>query len=315
MTQVQPYPVVSYLIDQFGAWLTQRRQLHELSQLDHGEFTRMAHELGLAPGDLQALVRRGVDGAEELPQMLRALGCRVQVCASGLAGLRALCETRFDLVLMDIQMPGMDGVEALSWFRQGKTRRFSFVTPTGTPVIAVTANALEGDEARFLGLGFDGYLSKPFRQSQLLAMLIQHLRPSAPAESGPSGGGAAPAPAAAAGTDVLDAQALERLRELDPTGENRLMERVVSAFETSVARLMPQLQEALQSNELAGIRHVSHTLKSSSASMGAVKLSKMCAEIETMARQGLSDGMDERVAQLTAEVEVVRAALKRMLNA
>jgi HPt (histidine-containing phosphotransfer) domain-containing protein len=49
--------------------------------------------------------------------------------------------------------------------------------------------------------------------------------------------------------------------------------------------------------------------------MGAVKLSKMCAEIETMARQGLSDGMDERVAQLTAEVEVVRAALKRMLNA
>jgi hypothetical protein len=74
MTQVQPYPVVSYLIDQFGAWLTQRRQLHELSQLDHGEFTRMAHELGLAPGDLQALVRRRVDGAEELPQMLRALG-------------------------------------------------------------------------------------------------------------------------------------------------------------------------------------------------------------------------------------------------
>ncbi|ARN21590.1 hybrid sensor histidine kinase/response regulator [Piscinibacter gummiphilus] len=261
------------------------------------------------------VVEDNVVNQEVIGQMLRALGCRVQVCASGLAGLRALCETRFDLVLMDIQMPGMDGVEALSWFRQGKTRRFSFVTPTGTPVIAVTANALEGDEARFLGLGFDGYLSKPFRQSQLLAMLIQHLRPSAPAESAPSGGGAAPAPAAAAGTDVLDAQALERLRELDPTGENRLMERVVSAFETSVARLMPQLQEALQSNELAGIRHVSHTLKSSSASMGAVKLSKMCAEIETMARQGLSDGMDERVAQLTAEVEVVRAALKRMLNA
>jgi len=74
MTTAQPYPVVSYLIDQFGAWVQQRRQLNELSELDHGEFTRMAHELGLAPGDLKELVLRGVDGAEELPQMLRALG-------------------------------------------------------------------------------------------------------------------------------------------------------------------------------------------------------------------------------------------------
>ena len=264
---------------------------------------------------------------EVIGQMLRALGCRVQLCASGLAGLRALCETRFDLVLMDIQMPGMDGVEALSWFRQGKTRRFQFLTPTSTPVIAVTANALEGDEQRFLGLGFDGYLSKPFRQSQLLAMLTQHLVPQAAEEAGgPAGGPAAPAsapvpapasaaPAPAPDGGVLDAQALERLRELDPTGENRLMERVVSAFETSVTRLMPQLDDALQAGELAGIRHVAHTLKSSSASMGAVKLSKMCSELETMARQGQSDGMTERVVQLQAEVEIVRVALKRMLNA
>ncbi len=74
MTPAHPYPVVSYLIDQFGDWLKQRRQLHELGELDRSEFSRMAHELGLAPGDLELLVRRGVDGASELPQMLRALG-------------------------------------------------------------------------------------------------------------------------------------------------------------------------------------------------------------------------------------------------
>lgn len=74
MTPAQPYPVVSYLIDQLGGWIKQRRQLHELGELDSGEFSRMAQELGLAPGDLVALVRRGVDGASELPQMLRALG-------------------------------------------------------------------------------------------------------------------------------------------------------------------------------------------------------------------------------------------------
>jgi len=262
------------------------------------------------------VVEDNVVNQEVIGQMLRVLGCRVRMCSSGLAGLRALCEARFDLVLMDIQMPGMDGVEALSRFRQGKARQFLFVTPATTPVIAVTANALEGDEARFLELGFDGYLSKPFRQRQLLAMLTQHIRPGASAESKQSTGSPPPAGSSTEGQDgVLDVQALDRLRELDPTGENRLMERVVSAFETSVARLMPQLDEALRSNELAGIRHVSHTLKSSSASMGAVKLSKMCSEIETMARQGQSDGMNERVALLQAEVDVVRAALKRVLNA
>ena len=268
------------------------------------------------------VVEDNVINQEVIGQMLRSLGCRVRVSPGGLAGLRALCDKHFDLVLMDIQMPGMDGVEVLQRFRQAKTGRFSFVTPTDTPVIAVTANALEGDAQRFLGLGFDGYLSKPFRQSQLLAMLTQHLQLSAPTEPRQAGAGSsglaplavAASSTAATGLDVLDAGALERLRELDPNNENRLMERVVNAFETSVGRLMPQLQDALLANELAGIRHVSHTLKSSSASIGAVKLSKMCSEIESMARQNQSDGMTERVVLLQAEVEIVRVALQRMLN-
>jgi uncharacterized protein YjiS (DUF1127 family) len=74
VTAVQPYPIVSNLIDRFGDWLKQRRELNELSELDGAEFRRMAHELGLAPSDLDAIVRKGVNGAEELPQMLRALG-------------------------------------------------------------------------------------------------------------------------------------------------------------------------------------------------------------------------------------------------
>lgn len=74
MTSAPSYPVVSYWFDRFSDWLKQSRQLHELGQLDRGEYSRMAHELGLAPSDLEMLVRRGVDGAEELPQMLRALG-------------------------------------------------------------------------------------------------------------------------------------------------------------------------------------------------------------------------------------------------
>ncbi len=262
---------------------------------------------------------------EVIGQMLRTLGCRVQVSSGALAGLRAMCEKKFDLVLMDIQMPGMDGVEALNWFRRRTAGRFNFLTSADTPIIAVTANALGGDEERFLGLGFDDYLSKPFRQSQLLAMLTKHLRPAAPADTGASGGasggvapGASRDSAGSEGADfdssVLDAQALERLRELDPNGENRLMERVVNAFETSVGRLMPQLQDALNGNELGGIRHVAHTLKSSSASIGAMKLSRMCSDVESRARHEQSEGMPERIAQLQAEVEIVRVALKKILG-
>src|SRR6187200_3170039 len=136
--------------------------------------------------------------------------------------MRTLCEQRFDLVLMDIQMPGMDGVEALGWFRRGPGERIAFVTPPITPVIAVTANALGGDRERLLGLGFDDYLSKPFRQSQLHVMLSRRLTPRVtPAAPVPADRRSASSGAAAVGVnatspgDVLDAQALERLRELD----------------------------------------------------------------------------------------------------
>jgi signal transduction histidine kinase/CheY-like chemotaxis protein len=245
---------------------------------------------------------------EVIGQMLESWGCHVVLRSGAMAGLQALRETRFDLVLMDIQMPGMNGVEALEAFRR-RAEADGFLTPASTPVIAVTADALGDDQARYLGAGFDGYLSKPFRQSQLHAMLTSHTRLSCPEDSFERGAAGA-APSAA----VLDEQALDRLRELDPNGENKLMERVVSAFETSVSRLMPQLQEAMASLQLPGIRHVAHTLKSSSASIGALELSRICADVEAMARQQQTDGMQGRVDALQAEVETVRVALKQVLN-
>jgi PAS domain S-box-containing protein len=251
---------------------------------------------------------------EVMGQMLRHLGLKVEVASSALRGLRALCEAHFDLVLMDIQMPGMDGVEALSWFRRGTSGRFQFITPVQTPVIAVTANALGGDQDRFLALGFDDYLSKPFRQSQLLAMLTKRLSPQAPADHTPPPGNADPAWAAAADS-VLDASALERLRELDPKGENQLLSRVIKAFESSAARLMPQLHDAERAGDHAGVRHVAHTLKSSSASIGAIKLSQLCAEIETMVRTERVENLDVRLGAMRAEVEIVLQALKRLLDA
>jgi signal transduction histidine kinase/DNA-binding response OmpR family regulator len=258
---------------------------------------------------------------EVIGQMLRSLGLKVRMASGAMHGLRSLCEAHFDLVLMDIMMPGMDGVEAVSWFRRGSGARFQFKTPTSTPVIAVTANALEGDEERFLSLGFNDYLSKPFRQNQLLTMLTRYLRPNFAMAAAPSSEAAAPCvpaspPSASRSVaslpSVLDNTALDRLRELDPSGQNKLMQRVIAAFETSVARMLPQVQQASQNNDRDGIRHVAHTLKSSSASIGALRLSKMCAELEAIIRTQRDDDTAPHVTSICAEVEVVLQALRAL---
>lgn len=112
----------------------------------------------------------------------------------------------------------------------------------------------------------------------------------------------------------LDAQALARLRELDPGGVNQLLRRVTDAFASSTARLLPQLEAAQASADLDGVKHVAHTLKSSSASIGALRLSALCADIEGMIRQREVEGLALRVVQVRTEVMAVSASLRTLLQ-
>lgn len=114
---------------------------------------------------------------------------------------------------------------------------------------------------------------------------------------------------------VLDAQALARLRELDPKGENKLVDRVLRAFETSALRLLPQLETARAGGDRAGVRHVAHTLKSSSASIGALTLSQHCAAVETLIREERPDDLEAPLAALLAELASVRQTIRSMLDA
>ena len=120
---------------------------------------------------------------------------------------------------------------------------------------------------------------------------------------------------ASARAAVLDADALARLRELDPQGESRLLERVLRAFESSAGRLARQFEEARTAGDMQGVRHVVHTLKSSSASIGAIKLSRLCAEIETMVRLETVDGLPGRIAEMDHETTAVLQALRRISGA
>jgi HPt (histidine-containing phosphotransfer) domain-containing protein len=105
-------------------------------------------------------------------------------------------------------------------------------------------------------------------------------RPSAPADVAAGGGGAGLA------CGLLDAQALARLQELDPQGQSGLVQRVLATYTQSLQRLLPQLRAARDKGDREALRHAAHTLKSSSASVGALALSASCAAVEAELRDG-----------------------------
>lgn len=113
-------------------------------------------------------------------------------------------------------------------------------------------------------------------------------------------------------TPVLDEAALQRLRDLDPGGKNHLLERVLRAFEGSVVRLGAQLVDARARNDMQAVRHAVHTLKSSSASIGALRLSRLCAEIEAAVRQEAFVDLPPLLDDVDRELGVVLQALLPM---
>jgi HPt (histidine-containing phosphotransfer) domain-containing protein len=138
------------------------------------------------------------------------------------------------------------------------------------------------------------------------ALLSQHPRPHAPAETQASVG---------QGTAlVLDPAALARLSELDPTGENHILERVLKAFQASVVRLRPQADAARVNGDQAALRLAAHTLKSSSASIGALDLSHLCAQIETAIRTASGDDLGEQLDALNVALDRVLQAIARLLE-
>lgn len=113
---------------------------------------------------------------------------------------------------------------------------------------------------------------------------------------------------------VLDQASLQRLHELDPQGTNRVVERVLRAFEASLQRLLPQSTQALERGDHEALRHVVHTLKSSSASVGALELSRYCSEIENRLRTHQVEGLAPMLSVLNVEGQRVLAAVRDLLS-
>jgi len=267
--------------------------------------------------------------------MLERLGCRHEVAANGRVALELLGNNAFDLVLLDCQMPEMDGFETIAHIRAGGGPFGPLAVRSDLPVIALTANALAGDRERCLQAGFTDYLSKPFSENQLKGLLLRWLNghPDAseaggmlaaltttgnqPALPAPAAGSAAvadmpgkastAAPPAPARGPALDPACVSRLKDMEDNLPG-LMKRLSGAFSASVPALMDALGKAAAASDLAAARQAAHTLKSSIANVGALSASRLFAGIEEAARVGDAEAAFGRLA--SAQQELARVLLE-----
>ncbi|MFC3149313.1 response regulator [Piscinibacterium candidicorallinum] len=238
---------------------------------------------------------------EVVRAMIEPLGCTLRIAHDGLDGLMALMDERFDLVLMDCQMPIMDGYTAVAHFRSGQYQGDHFVSPPNTPVVAVTAHAMEAEAQRCLAVGFDSYLAKPFKTRDIRALLEtwiglpQELVSDAvdPAMLGAKELATAAdlGPASKASSDELDGTVIQQLRDMEKMGAPGLLRQIHSTFRSSSLDLIERLLQSARMADAAQVRFAAHTLKSASANVGAMGLSRLCAQIERDASEGRTEGL------------------------
>lgn len=229
---------------------------------------------------------------------LEEMAVQVSACASGEAALAAFARETFDLVFMDVQMPGMDGLET--------TRRLREQEGEGprTPIIALTAHALESERRSLLAAGMDDYLSKPITETQLRHTLnrwvLDEQEPDVAAtREVPS----APAPADSAAPPVIDpALALRRVG-----GREALAEEMFTMLLASLEQEAPGINAVAESGDREALLERVHKLHGATRYCGTPRLEQAAGELEDALKQALSDqALEPLVAVLLAEIENVR---------
>jgi len=235
--------------------------------------------------------------------MLEGLGLEVSRACNGEEALHSVQADDFDLVLMDCQMPVMDGFAATSEIRRHELQHGR---ARSLPIIAITANALQGDRESCLAAGMDDYLSKPFTQHALGQTLSRWI--SLPRT--------APMPAAAPSTDddIIEQQALDNIRALSPANGDALLERVLQAFLHDTPAQLQAIRQAIVSDNAGQMRKAAHSLKSSSANVGAQALAQRCKDVEQLGRNNTTAGAAALLAEMERSFQAARQALGAMLE-
>jgi CheY-like chemotaxis protein/HPt (histidine-containing phosphotransfer) domain-containing protein len=248
-------------------------------------------------------------------ELLQVTGAKVLLAGDGLMALQQLAWCKVDAVLMDVQMPVMDGLEA--------TRRIrAEPSLAGLCVIAMTANARGEDAAACRAAGMDDFLTKPVIPENLYATLVKwlgsdaaaaraapaHTPTFAPAPAPAHVAAVAPSDAATAG-EVVDLAVLVQLT----SGNKKMMMKIAASFITSMARTVAELEAALATGDRAALAALGHKAKSSAGTVGAHGLCRLCLELETSMGEEAADIDDAR--PIVAAIRALKDPIAEQLSA
>jgi len=226
-------------------------------------------------------------------RLLEKLGYRADIAGNGLEALEALERQTYDLLLSDVQMPEMDGLEA--------TRQILQRWPAGERpwIIAMTAEAMSGDRERCLAAGMNDYVAKPIRVDELVAAIKRTPRRA----SGSSTRVADPSP-----DGLIDEAVLARLAD-GTGGDEGFVSELIEQFVADAPRLVAAARAGLDAGDAGVVRRAAHTLKSNAATFGAHALAGRSRELEDAAKRGALEGASEQVDAMGSELDLVLEAL------
>jgi PAS domain S-box-containing protein len=222
---------------------------------------------------------------------LQQLGYGAEAVASGIEVLEALENRMYDLVLLDCQMPEMDGYEVTAEIRrrEGSEKR--------TPIIAITAHAMEEARKKCLDAGMDDYLSKPVKVEALAAVLDRWVR-------------AAKEPAEAPSETGLGTELLANMRKLAGNVSPELLIELIDIFLKDAPSRLEAMRAALAAGDAPAVGKTAHALKGGCSYVGATRMCDLCNKLEDQGRDGSLEGMEDYLSELEREFGRVRRALE-----
>ena len=241
--------------------------------------------------------------------MLESLGCCVDLAENGRHAVEAMAQRSYDLVLMDCQMPELDGFAATAAIRHHEA---SVDVGRHVPIIALTAHAMEGDRENCLAAGMDDYLSKPFTKEGLSSTLHRWLEVK-PAERLPDNSRLSSLPVmldekrlqtTSLGIPVIDESAWENLRAMEHAGRPHIVQKTLVLYLSDSRQLLERIREAIHTGDAVALHAGAHQLKTSSAQVGALASSFQAGEIERLACQQRLDEAANLLAPLEESFEL-----------
>ena len=244
-------------------------------------------------------------------EILFELGCQVEIAENGKLAYEAWKKSNYDIVFMDMQMPVMDGCEATQAIREREKKSGS--KESAQTIIALTANAMEGDRERFLAAGMDDYLSKPFAQKDMVQLLSRWLEVSEKSkiimpESNQETKKAVPA------RDALDKDTLQKLQELYSGKKASRFANLIYMYLDSTTKHLDELEKAIKERNAESIQLHAHSMKSSCANFGATILSSYFKELEISGKENKLHNVECLFEKIIHESEKVESELYLLID-